>query len=552
MKKLKLLMIPLLIAMLLFCGMNSFAELHSKWSAGDLIFYDGTTNIWAIRNGTDGVKVYDDLNLTFGTDNDATIKYDEDSTDKLIITCSNGFTFAGDLGFTGDILMATTSKIQFHDALVNIYAADDGDMVINADATLIITSPTTEIVCTTGTIDAATSISLEAGAGTYGFSATTFDVGTLTITNVGTITATNAAGPTVINLAATATVPTLCPNRAETDTGIGWQSDVLHVVLGGVDEYNFAGTAFSTSTSDGAALGTSSLMWSDLFLANLGVIDFNNDITLTHASNLLTFAGGNFRMGTTDRIEFRDATEYIHSLNDGYIDLVAVTGFRIDSEVLVGENSAGHGFTLYGESSGSYLDWQGAEGDSLDLVNSVLTVTNATAATGVHSAVTGSVAYTGWALGFYGQAIISNPAGNAANAAGGVFEVNVTAEHEGGKTGIWAGIYAGAFANSTTGGQLPTAGIVVETIIGATIDGSTVPLMTLMTSGAGTESKYLLELGNVEAGKTVTTNTDADACMIRTGGNAATNIVLTQGIQIIVNDADYYIPIIAIGDWVND
>ncbi len=49
----------------------------------------------------------------------------------------------------------------------------------------------------------------------------------------------------------------------------------------------------SPSTSDGAALGSTSLMWSDLFLASGGVINFNNgDVTLTHSSNTLTLGGG--------------------------------------------------------------------------------------------------------------------------------------------------------------------------------------------------------------------------------------------------------------------
>ncbi|MCK8312724.1 hypothetical protein, partial [Erwinia amylovora] len=44
--------------------------------------------------------------------------------------------------------------------------------------------------------------------------------------------------------------------------------------------------------SDGSALGTSSLMWSDLFLASGVVINFNNgDVTATHSANTLTFAG---------------------------------------------------------------------------------------------------------------------------------------------------------------------------------------------------------------------------------------------------------------------
>lgn len=95
MKKLKLLIIPLLIIALLAFGMNSFASLHSKWSSGDLIFYDGTTDIFAIKDSTDGLMVYDDMNLTFGDNSDATIVYDETTDDKLEITCSNGITISG-------------------------------------------------------------------------------------------------------------------------------------------------------------------------------------------------------------------------------------------------------------------------------------------------------------------------------------------------------------------------------------------------------------------------------------------------------------------------
>jgi len=51
--------------------------------------------------------------------------------------------------------------------------------------------------------------------------------------------------------------------------------------------------SLSPGTSDGTALGTTSLMWSDLFLASGSVINLNNgDVTLTHSSETLTVAGG--------------------------------------------------------------------------------------------------------------------------------------------------------------------------------------------------------------------------------------------------------------------
>ena len=49
--------------------------------------------------------------------------------------------------------------------------------------------------------------------------------------------------------------------------------------------------SLSPGTSDGTALGTTSLMWSDLFLASGGVMNFNNgNVTVTHSSNTLTVA----------------------------------------------------------------------------------------------------------------------------------------------------------------------------------------------------------------------------------------------------------------------
>ena len=67
--------------------------------------------------------------------------------------------------------------------------------------------------------------------------------------------------------------------------------------LNGTDEIKMAANLLAPVTSDGAALGNTSLMWSDLFLESGSVINFNNgDITLTHALNKLTFAGGHLEM----------------------------------------------------------------------------------------------------------------------------------------------------------------------------------------------------------------------------------------------------------------
>lgn len=63
------------------------------------------------------------------------------------------------------------------------------------------------------------------------------------------------------------------------------------LTLGAGQTATFGAAIFPPST-DGAAIGSASVMWSDLFLADGGVINFNNgNVTLTHAAGDLTVAG---------------------------------------------------------------------------------------------------------------------------------------------------------------------------------------------------------------------------------------------------------------------
>lgn len=78
-----------------------------------------------------------------------------------------------------------------------------------------------------------------------------------------------------------------------TDGTINVASGNLKLALSGTDVLTLTTTALAPTVTDVGALGTTALMWADLFLAVGGVINFDNgDVTLTHAANGLTIAGG--------------------------------------------------------------------------------------------------------------------------------------------------------------------------------------------------------------------------------------------------------------------
>ena len=85
----------------------------------------------------------------------------------------------------------------------------------------------------------------------------------------------------------------------------------------------------SPFASDGAALGTTALMWSDLFLANAGVINFNNgNMTVTHTAGDLAVGGGTLTVDGGVKVDnfTLDGTELDLSSGDFTIDVAGDIG----------------------------------------------------------------------------------------------------------------------------------------------------------------------------------------------------------------------------------
>ena len=147
--------------------------------------------------------------------------------------------------------------------------------------------------------------------------------------NNGDITLTHSSN-TLTFAGGTLAVPTILATDIkigeDDETKIDFETaDEIHFYVANASEITLAANLFRPTTSDGIALGSGSYMWSDLFLASGSVINFNNgDVTLTHSSNTLTLAGGNFHLGTTNYLLLdADNDTHIRSPSDDVIEIYA-------------------------------------------------------------------------------------------------------------------------------------------------------------------------------------------------------------------------------------
>jgi len=137
-------------------------------------------------------------------------------------------------------------------------------------------------------------------------------------------------------------------------------------------------TALSPASSDGNALGTAALEWSDLYLADGALIYFGDaqDTTLTHAD------GSGLTLNSTNKLMFNDASQFVQGssatvLSIGATDEIDLTATAIDingtvdisgtltqggasqfnSTITVGANDQGYDVILYGDTASANVTW---------------------------------------------------------------------------------------------------------------------------------------------------------------------------------------------------
>ena len=105
-----------------------------------------------------------------------------------------------------------------------------------------------------------------------------------------------------------------------------------------------ASTAILPDASDGAAIGSASLEWSDIFLADGAIINLGDDqdVTLTHVADT------GILLNSSRKIQFGDSATFIHQSSDGVmtvdgeatIDLNASTAVLVSNDLKLDSDAA--------------------------------------------------------------------------------------------------------------------------------------------------------------------------------------------------------------------
>ena len=112
----------------------------------------------------------------------------------------------------------------------------------------------------------------------------------------------------------------------------------LQLLIAGTAEVDLTASALSPAVTNSSALGTTALLWSDLFLASGAVINFNNgDVTITHATNSLAFAGA--ASSATNGYTFDVASGTLAGEHHG-VDITVAGACNSSDDNLVGLNVA--------------------------------------------------------------------------------------------------------------------------------------------------------------------------------------------------------------------
>ena len=231
------------------------------------------------------------------------------------------------------ILLNSSRKIQFGDSATFIHQSSDGVMTIDGEATIDLNASTAVLV--------SNDLKLNSDSAVLGFGADN----DITITHAAdTGLTTNGTFQATTITATTAVVPDASDGAALGTTALEW-SDLFLIDDGAGGTLRkttasrlktYIGTDFSDpGSADGDTLGSASLEWSDLYLADGGVIYFGNDqdINITHVADTGLTTNGDFSVGDDLKLTSDAAVLGFGADNDVTVTHVADTAIQVNKDV---------------------------------------------------------------------------------------------------------------------------------------------------------------------------------------------------------------------------
>jgi len=338
---------------------DEFNQIVAAFAASSGHSHDGTAG----EGGIIANLLSNAITIGTGADTDIAITFNANTSDGVLTWKEDEDYFE----FSDDILIASTEKIQFRDTAIHISSGADGHLDLVADTEI-------HIAATTINMDGVADISSNLAVGGNLTVAGNATVSGTTTFNGGTLTLGDSASDNVvfgadvdsniipddddtydlgsasqqwrnIFIDGTANIDALVADTADINGGtvdgavIGGASAAAASVTtlaasGAITGSSTvqgttitATTAFVPGTSDGATLGTTSLEFGDLFLADGSVISLgaDQDVTLTHVHNDGVLLNG------SKQLQFGDSGTFIHQSADGVLDLVSDTEIEINA-----------------------------------------------------------------------------------------------------------------------------------------------------------------------------------------------------------------------------
>jgi len=320
---------------------DEFNQIVAAFAASSGHSHDGTLG----EGGIIANLLSNTVTIGTGADTDIAITFNANTSDGVLTWKEDEDYFE----FSDDILIASTEKIQFRDTAIHISSGADGHLDLVADTEI-------HIAATTINMDGVADISSNLAVGGNLTVAGNATVSGTTTFNGGTLTLGDSASDNVvfgadvdsniipdddgtydlgsasqewrdIYIDGTAHIDTL---DVDVNATVAGTLGVTGAITGSSTVQGTtvtATTAFVPGTSDGATLGTTSLEFGDLFLADSSVIYLgaDQDVTLTHVHNDGILLNG------SKQLQFGDNGTFIHQSADGVLDLVSDTEIEINA-----------------------------------------------------------------------------------------------------------------------------------------------------------------------------------------------------------------------------